>query len=228
MKRLLILACLILATWAASPEAQPTRFVYLSPIDGTGTDSDPFRSRGESEQLTGRGCIDLRPRGFNRYICASNVLPANMTGVQQLGAALNGTITPARKLALEAIIGSPLSGDTPRGLIVEIIQGHLRAGRDGKLKIWLGESTPEYEAVYAYYSENSPTVVALNYLSSYGTFTRLNYTWKQTDISLDYYQDLAVVEIDPSKVQGLVDKYDEVDGVYPVKDVLEDSLDGGK
>ena len=82
--------------------------------------------------------------------------------------------------------------------------------------------------VYAYYSENSPTVVALNYLSSYGTFTRLNYTWKQTDISLDYYQDLAVVEIDPSKVQGLVDKYDEVDGVYPVKDVLEDSLDGGK
>jgi hypothetical protein len=68
-----------------------------------------------------------------------------MTGVQQLGASLSATITPVRKLAIEAIIGSPLAGNTPRELIIEIIQGHLRAGKDGKLKIWLGESTPEYQ-----------------------------------------------------------------------------------
>jgi len=118
--------------------------------------------------------------------------------------------------------------EIPVSVLEQIVIGRSSMALSKYLGVQVPESTPEYEAVYAYYSENSPTVVALNYLSSYGTFTRLNYTWKQTDISLDYYQDLAVVEIDPSKIQGLVDKYDEVDGVYPVKDVLEDSLDGGK
>ena len=118
--------------------------------------------------------------------------------------------------------------EIPASVLEQIVVGRSSVALSKYLGVQVPEPTPEYESVYAYYSENSPTVVALNYLSSYGTFTRLNYTWKQTDLSLDYYQDLSVVEIDPDKIQELVDKYDEADGVYSVKDVLKDSLDGGK
>lgn len=143
MKRLLILIALTLTCWASVPHAQVPRPTYLSPIDGSGTDADPFRSR--CLDIAGKGNIDLRPWGINRFLCASNALPTNMTGVGQLGSSLLDNLTPARKTALEALLGKSVSASNVREVIIELLQSRLQAGRDGKLKIWLGEATPVYE-----------------------------------------------------------------------------------
>lgn len=126
--------------WSSAPEAQPTRFVYLSPIDGAGTEEDLYHSRCLG--LAGAGNVDLRPWGINRFLCASNVLPADMTGVQQLGSAKTERMTGARKAALGVLAGKGLVADTVDEAIYELLSSKLRAGRDGKLKIWLGESAP--------------------------------------------------------------------------------------
>ncbi len=126
--------------WSSAPEAQPTRFVYLSPIDGAGTEEDPYHSRCLG--MTGFGNIDLRPWGIDRFLCGSNSLPADMTGIQQLGSASKERMTGPRKAALAALAGKGVVADTVDEAIYELLVGKLRAGRDGKIKIWLGEVEP--------------------------------------------------------------------------------------
>lgn len=139
-----LLTLLVLALLCtSSPQAQDTRFFYVTPVDGSGTETDPYRSRCLT--LTGKGNIDLRPYGWNRFLCASNALPSDMTGVQQLGSSLLDNLTPARKQALETLIGRSLTGLTVREVIIEILQARLKPGRDGKLKIWLGRGEPVYQ-----------------------------------------------------------------------------------
>lgn len=144
MKKLL--ALLLLAfLYTSTPQAQVNRFVYVTLVDGSGTETDPFRSRCESERLANRGNVDLRPYGWNRFLCASDVLPTNLTGVQRIGDSYLDTLTPARRTALETLIGRPLAGLTVQEVIIEILQARLKPGRDGKLKIFLGKGQPVYQ-----------------------------------------------------------------------------------
>ncbi len=129
--------------WSSAPDAQPTRFVYLTPIDGSGTDADPYRSR--CLEMAGAGNIDLRPWGIDRFLCASNILPANTTGVAELGSAKNERMTGPRKSALAALAKKGIAADTVDEAIGELLSSKLRAGRDGKVKIWLGEKEPLYQ-----------------------------------------------------------------------------------
>ncbi len=128
--------------WSSAPEAQPTRFIYLTPLDG-GTEENPYHSRCLG--LAGAGNIDLRPWGINRFLCASNVLPSDMTGVLQLGDNAKERMTVPRKEALVALAGKGVVADTVEEAIIELLSSRLRAGRDGKVKIWLGESVPLYQ-----------------------------------------------------------------------------------
>lgn len=144
LKHLVIIG-LVLLVWVTFPSAQTTRYIYVSPIDGSGTDSDPYHSRCYG--MPGSANIDLRPWGRNGFLCASDSLPANMTGVRQLGSALNETITGVRKTALETFAGKSITATRVSDIIVELIkdQNRLRPGRDGKEKIWLGGKVPIYQ-----------------------------------------------------------------------------------
>lgn len=142
MKLLVLLLFLSVFCWDSVPHAQDARQFYLVPRDGAGTDADPFRAR--CQNLAGKGVHDLTPYGIPRFLCASDSLPANMTGVVQLGASLSTNIT-AIKPALNVLLGRTIAANTVHDLIVELISERLRAGRDGKFKIYLGGSVPLYE-----------------------------------------------------------------------------------
>jgi hypothetical protein len=139
----ILIVLLLLMTWASVPTAQVPRNVYVTPVDGSGTDIDPYRSR--CFRMVGAGNIDLRPWGINRWLCASDVLPQDMTGVLQIGASLNDSLTGVKKTALNALVGKTLTSTTVQGAIEELLKDRLRAGKDGKLKIWLGGGSPIYQ-----------------------------------------------------------------------------------
>ena len=141
-RRLILLLALGMLVSVAGPQAQDTRQVYLSPIDGSGTEADPWHSRCVG--LPGAGNIDLRPYGVDAFLCASNSLPADMTGVDQIGASFKSSLG-ARKAALNAKLKATLVASTVEDLIVEIVRPKLRAGMDGKLRIYLGSSNPVYQ-----------------------------------------------------------------------------------
>lgn len=143
MKRLLVLLSLLLATWASAPQAQTTRYVYLTPVDGSGAENSPYHSRCLG--MPGKGNIDLRGMGINRFLCASDTLPADMSGVVQLGLSLTAELVAPVKIALNALAGKTLTATTVDGVIIELLGSRLRAGRDGKLKIYLGGKTPIYQ-----------------------------------------------------------------------------------
>lgn len=132
MKRFLLTLFFALTVLHVSiPHAQDTRQFYLSPIDGAGTDADPWRSRCD------RG-IDLRPFiSINYFLCASNALPPDTTGVVQIGASAKSAIT-GRKAALVAITKKAIVADTVDEAIKELLLEKVRAGKDGKLYIYLG------------------------------------------------------------------------------------------
>lgn len=137
-----LLAFVGLLVWGATPQAQDTRQFYLSPVDGSGTESDPWHSRCVAMQ--GMGNIDLRPYGVDAFLCASNDLPKDMTGVEQIGASYKSALG-GRKGALNAKFEKALTADTVEDLIIEVIGPKIRAGKDGKLKIYLGDKSPVYQ-----------------------------------------------------------------------------------
>lgn len=139
MKRAWVAVLFSLALLHVSiPHAQDVRQFYLSPIDGAGTDADPWRSRCE------RG-IDLRPFiSINYFLCASNSLPSDTAGVVQIGASAKSSIA-ARKAGLAALVKKEIVADTVDDLVVEILAEKLRAGKDGKTKIYLGDREPFYQ-----------------------------------------------------------------------------------
>lgn len=141
MRTALLLLMLLLVPTAA--HVQTPRFVYLSPIDGSGTDADPYHSR--CWDLPGSGNIDLRPWGINRWVCASDALPNDSTGVERLGDALDERLTVGRKATLDTLARKTLQASTVNGAIAELLQPKLRPGRDGKVKIYLGTPTPIYQ-----------------------------------------------------------------------------------
>lgn len=140
--KLLVLCFLVVLAWSDVPHTQETRQFYLSPVDGSGTEADPWHSRCLG--MAGAGNIDLRPYGVDAFLCASTDLPADMTGVEQIGASLRSSLG-ARKGGLDAKFKKTLAATTVEDLIIEVIGPKLRAGKDGKLKIYLGGSTPVYQ-----------------------------------------------------------------------------------
>lgn len=141
MWRLFGALCFVLLAGASVPDAQETRQFWLSPVEGAGTDDDPYHSR--CLRMPGAGNIDLRPE-VEAFLCASTDLPANLTGVEQLGASLTSALG-GKKPALNTKFKKALSASTVEELIVEVVSPKVRAGKDGKLKIYLGGSTPVYQ-----------------------------------------------------------------------------------
>lgn len=144
---ILLFACL---AWASVPQAQPPRVIYLATVQGDGSDENPFRSTGWGA-VANQGCIDLRPDptvATGRMLCAADTLPAG-GGINQLGGFLADTLTPVRRAVLQAVIGESISSSTLTDVIAEILISKarldgtrwkpLRAGKDGKYHIWLGE-----------------------------------------------------------------------------------------
>jgi len=159
MARALVLIFAFLLSWTSSSYAQ--QVLFLAPVDGTGTDADPRIARG---LLTtpGIGCIDLQ--AVNRFICAADSYPA---GVVQLATIID-RLNPARKAAIEAVLGITLTADDPMEVIAELLITHartdgtrwrpLRKDPDGTYKIYLGsQKTPRWRqtaALYPYIRDN--------------------------------------------------------------------------
>lgn len=118
--------------------------------------------------------------------------------------------------------------ELPRSVVEQLIIGRSVPAFAKLLGVELPAALPEFEGVYAYYSDKSESIVALNYLSTYGSYSRIDAGWKETDTGYDYYEDLFVAQIKPEEVDELVKAYDAAGGIYKVKDVLSKSLDGGK
>jgi hypothetical protein len=112
--------------------------------------------------------------------------------------------------------------ELPVQAIEALIVGRSSQALNKYLGVSLPEGTPEFESLTAFFSGTSKTVTALNYISSYGNYTRLNFEWARTDISADYYEDLQVAEIEPDKASELLEKYDDLDGMFPVREILKD------
>lgn len=141
MQRLVcaLLAFVSLLVWGTVPQAQDTREHWLSPKDLVG---DSFQARCLG--MADAGAIDLTPYGVEMFWCASASLPANMTGVLQIGSSLSSALG-ARKGPLVAALKKPLTANTVDELLVEFISPRLHPGKDGKLKIYLGHRNPEYQ-----------------------------------------------------------------------------------
>lgn len=139
--RVVVLLALAITAWGSVPQAQDTRQFYLSPIDLSPDPEIGFHSR--CLRMPGAGNIDLRP-DVDAFLCASTDLPADMTGVEQIGASYKSALG-SRKGVLNAKFKKALAATTVEDLIIEVIGPKLRAGKDGKLKIYLGGSNPIYQ-----------------------------------------------------------------------------------
>lgn len=150
-----IVSGLVLALGLLGPDranlAQEVRYYYLSPLDGLGTDADPFRSR--CVDLPGAGNIDLRPdptMSTGYMLCASASLPANQTGVILLSTNKQGRVTGPTKVAAAQALGlsvGDLAGSTMETLLPQLLLDipqrkavwpTMRASRTGHYEIHLG------------------------------------------------------------------------------------------
>jgi hypothetical protein len=119
-------------------------FTYTAPIDGPGDEEQGYWPRCLG--LPGYASIDLRPFiGVDRHLCSSDVLPADMTGVEVLGDRLDDDMTAERRTKLETLGKKALAGRTVTDTIANLLRDKLRAGRNGKLEIWLGGKVPIYQ-----------------------------------------------------------------------------------
>lgn len=78
---------------------------------------------------------------------------------------------------------------------------------------------PEFEAMYAYYDEQSLNVASLVYMSSYGIYARADGNWVVEDVSVPSYQNLMTVEIAPEKADELIQMFDDNFGSVSLKTV---------
>lgn len=141
MRYLIAVLGLLLAGLVGMPAADAPRFVYISPVDVDGEGAEHSRCLG----MSGMGNIDLRSSGIDGFLCQSDELPKDMRGVTQLGASLTATLDSAKKTDLDTLAHKTIAALKVNELIVELLSPRLRAGRDGKLKIYLGGRTPIYQ-----------------------------------------------------------------------------------
>jgi hypothetical protein len=72
-------------------------------------------------------------------------MPEDMTGVEVLGDRLDDDLTAERRTKLETLSKKALAGRTVTDTIANLLRDKLRAGRNGKLEIWLGGKVPIYQ-----------------------------------------------------------------------------------
>jgi hypothetical protein len=114
--------------------------------------------------------------------------------------------------------------ELPRTAMEQLIIGRSQPALNKFLDANISQTIPEFESLYAYYSEKSKYVVAINYVSSYGSYSRSNFQWEPTDLDYDYYADLNTVVIEPDKSQKVVEMFDDADGIFEVKTLLKNTM----
>jgi hypothetical protein len=116
--------------------------VYLSPVDGTGTDANPFKSRCFG--IPGGRGVDLRAdstQATGYMLCESNNLPVNMTGVVVIGSTRKATLTSQTKSELLAATSKTIVGTTVEAAIKELVIPILPANpKSGSYDIYLGKT----------------------------------------------------------------------------------------
>lgn len=91
------------------------------------------------------------------------------------------------------------------------------------LKVDLPVALPFFESLVFYYAEGSDNVLELTYLSSAGTYFRQDATWKLSDLDSAKYDEMYVLEVDPTRAPDAVDAFDEKD-LMSVQDATKYSL----
>lgn len=89
------------------------------------------------------------------------------------------------------------------------------------INLKMPSSLPEYEALYVYYDEQTRLIVSLVYLSSFGTYARVDGDWVEDDISLPSYQNMLTFEVDSERATELIDMFDEKMGAVSYNDAIK-------
>jgi len=97
------------------------------------------------------------------------------------------------------------------------------AAIDKYLGMELGEQLPFFEAVFAYFSEESQNIALLIYMSTAGAYSRENFEWRPISLDEDFLDDLSAVQLDNDKVANLVTKFDSNRGILSVSEVEQAS-----
>lgn len=109
--------------------------------------------------------------------------------------------------------------DVPQEVLERKIMGESTPALKKYLDPEITEPLPFFESLSAYYADGQETITFLNYMSSYGTFSRLNAEWQPVDVDMEIYETLFVVEIDSKSSTELLQKFDDQQGILSVKDV---------
>ena len=88
----------------------------------------------------------------------------------------------------------------------------------------MGEPFPFFEGLYAYYIPTNDVIMSIMYMSTGGTFMRSDSSWLPTQPDADYYQGLAVLEIQEEGAKELLDNYDKKRGIVSVEEVKKVSV----
>jgi hypothetical protein len=93
-----------------------------------------------------------------------------------------------------------------------------------------GDPSPFFEMLTAFttFGDVDRRVVSLDYVTSFGTFSRVGAEWKNSNLSADYYEGFEGNEIAPDKAVALLEKYDSQNGVISVQDVDDASIETSK
>ena len=203
-----------------------------------GYESAEAESVGESHAIVGayyepsgeyKGLYFVLPEGELKYFDIEAVKLGNQTNGAYITFEADNKFWIIRNL--EETDGAWISKykmELPVEVLKQLIVGRSKPALTRYLGVDIPDSIPEFESLTAYFSETSPSIFALNYMSSQGIYTRLDYEWERSEVSFDYYEDMAVAEIEASKASELLEKFDDADGIFPVKDVLKTYEVGGK
>lgn len=129
------LIALILALMAVPVQAQTV--YYLSPVQGAGTDADPYRALKSG---TWNDCTDLRSNptlGAGYLLCAGPSVPG---GAIAIPTDLTTRLTTLQKTALQTVLGKTVTATTVQDFIGEMVVENgvsLRRLGDGRNHLYL-------------------------------------------------------------------------------------------
>lgn len=109
--------------------------VYLTPTDGDGSEANTFRSR--CLNLPGKGNV---PLGNGWWVCVSNTLPADMTGVIMISSSLKGAVATKDRTDISAASKIAVKGSTADEIIKELVIPKMALPKSGDYIIKLGKT----------------------------------------------------------------------------------------
>lgn len=116
---------------------------------------------------------------------------------------------------------SAIKTELPLELLYKIVIFSANDTISGLVGVELAEELPSFESLYIYHDEMTNSVVSLVYLSSYGTYARIDASWENDDISAPSYQHLETIEIDPDMSDDLINRFDDLGGSISVQEAME-------